>query len=264
MKKLYSVKMRSSKEGLHISGAERIVLEEELKTVAIQLIERALNHSRGKADFVNLKIEELKKNPVYSPLLPVFEVTDYKSVKELLKKLFSLSKVPLELGIEVYKKLLTGPAPNGQIMRGAMIVAVPSGKRLEPNQYRGVRASYLDVDKETVSILKEKLEDRYTENFKEALVLSTKILHFNNVLGELCVSDDPDYTIGYLSLKGKGYFRIKNIKPQGLPKGGRAIFVEEKIDVEKFINYLEKEPFIAKGFLSYSVISVEELSSLFS
>ena len=264
MEKLYSIKMRSSKGELHVSGAERIVSESEIESIAVQLINRALNHSRGRADLINLKIEELKAPPIFKPLLPVFEITGYRNVKSLLKKLFSLSGIPVGLGIEIYERLLSGPAPDGKTMRGAMVVEVPSGKRLEPDKYRGVRASYLDVDRETVELLKKLVGKDYTENFKEALVLSTKILSFKGVLGELCVSDDPDYTTGYFSLKGKGYFRIKNIKPRGLPKGGRAIFVKSKVKIPDLIHYLEKVPFIAKNFSSYSTVSIEKIETFFS
>ncbi|RUM41707.1 MAG: 6-carboxyhexanoate--CoA ligase [Desulfurobacterium sp.] len=264
MEKLYSIKMRSSKEEFHISGAERIVSENEIESIVVQLINRAFNHSRGRADFINLKIEELKEFPFFKPLLPVFELTGYKCVKSLLEKLFSLSEIPVDLGIKTYERLLSGPAPDGKTMRGAMIVEVPSRKRLEPDKYRGVRASYLDVDRETGELLKKSVREGYTENFKEALVLSTKILSFEGVLGELCVSDDPDYTTGYLSLKGKGYFRIKNIKPQGLSRGGRAIFVEPEVKISELIHYLEKVPFIAKGFSGYSTVSIEEIEMLFS
>ena len=264
MEKLYSIKMRSSKGELHISGAERIVSESEIESIVVQLINRALNHSRGRADFINLKIEELKEPPTFKPLLPVFELTGYKCVKSLLEKLFSLSEIPVDLGIKTYERLLSGPAPDGKTMRGAMVVEVSSGKRLEPDKYRGVRASYLDVDRETGELLKKSVKERYTENFKEALVLSTKILSFEGVLGELCVSDDPDYTTGYLSLKGKGYFRIKNIKPQGLSTGGRAIFIKPEVKISELIYYLEKVPLIAKGFSSYSAVPIEEIERLFS
>jgi len=264
MEKLYSIKMRSSKEELHISGAERIVSKSEIESTAIQLINRALNHSRGKADFINLKIEELKETPIFKPLLPVFEITGYRDVKSLLKKLFSLSGIPVRLGIKTYERLLSGPSPDGKTMRGAMVVEVPSGKRLEPDKYRGIRVSYLDVDRETTRFLKKSAGKGYTEDFKEALVLSTKILSFEEVSGELCISDDPDYTTGYFSFKGKGYFRIRNIKPQGLSKGGRTIFVESEFKLSDLIHYLEKVPFIARGFSGYSTVSIEEIEMLFS
>jgi len=260
MEKLYSVKMRSSAGGCHISGAERIVKEEEVEEVAKELVRRALSHPRGKPDFINIKVELLSKEPLRLTLLPVIEVTGNYSAEGLLKKLFSFSPIPVELGLRVYRELLSGPAPDGKTMRGAMIVEVPSGKRLEPDKFRGVRASYLDITKEAERELRKLSGEKFTENFKEALTLSTKILNHPAVLGELCVSDDPDYTTGYLSLKGIGYFRIKSIKKAGSPFGGRAIFVRENIPLDNLINYLEKTPILADRVSSYSSVSAEELS----
>ncbi|TCK06203.1 6-carboxyhexanoate--CoA ligase [Phorcysia thermohydrogeniphila] len=264
MEKLYSVKMRSSAAGHHISGAERIVREEEIEKVAGELVRRALNHSKGKPDFINLKVELLSEEPLRLTLLPVIEVTGNYSAERVLKELFSLSPIPVELGLRVYRELLSGPAPDGKTMRGAMIVEVPSGKRLEPDKFRGVRASYLDITKEAERKLRELTGERFTENFKEALTLSTKILNYPAVLGELCVSDDPDYTTGYLSLKGVGYIRIKNIKEAGSPLGGRAIFVRESTSLDELIRYLEKIPVLADRVSSYSLVPAEELSKVFS
>jgi 6-carboxyhexanoate--CoA ligase len=255
-KKFYSVKMRSSKNGFHISGAERIVSEKEIEKVSMSLIKRALNHSRGKPDFINLKVEEIKEEIVYISPLPIFEMTGFTSPYEVLKKLFDLAEIPSDFGVKVYERLLKGPT-----MRGAMVVDIVSKKRLEPDRERGVRASYLDMDKETEEKLKEITGREYTQNLKEALTLSTKVLSFEGVLAELCVSDDPDYTTGYFSVKGLGYFRIKNIKPLGIPLGGRVFFVRD-VKITDFINYLEKKPVIVKGYPSYSLVSLDELERL--
>jgi 6-carboxyhexanoate--CoA ligase len=264
MEKLYSVKMRSSAGGCHISGAERIVKEEEVEEVAKELVRRALSHPKGKPDFINVKVELLQEEPKRLKLLPVIEITGNYRAEDILRKLFSLSPIPVELGLRVYKELLSGPAPDGGVMRGAMIVEVPSGKRLEPDKFRGVRASYLDITKEAEKKLQELTGERFTENFKEALTLSTKILNHPAVLGELCISDDPNYTTGYLSLKGIGYLRIKKIKEPGSPLGGRAIFVKKNTPVEELIDYLERTPVLADGVNSYLLVSAEELSKLFS
>lgn len=61
---LYSIKMRSSKDGNHISGAESIIDEVNLEKAVTQLIKRALNHSKGKAENINIKIEELDENKI--------------------------------------------------------------------------------------------------------------------------------------------------------------------------------------------------------
>ena len=103
--------------------------------------------------------------------------------------------------------------------------------------------------------------NRYTENLKEALTLSTKVLHHPDVLSELCISDDPDYT-AYISVKGLGYCRLFNIKPAGLPLGGRVFFVREGVDVENLISYFESKPVIVSSVSTYSAISLEEIEEL--
>ena len=55
--------MRASKniddKDLHIGGAEKIIDESELLNVVNKLTLRGLNHSRGDADFINLKINKV-------------------------------------------------------------------------------------------------------------------------------------------------------------------------------------------------------------
>ena len=64
----YSVKMRASKniddKDLHIGGAEKIIDESELLSVVSKLTLRGLKHSRGEADFVNLKINKVCEEAV--------------------------------------------------------------------------------------------------------------------------------------------------------------------------------------------------------
>lgn len=73
---LYSVKMRSAQGGAHeeggrhISGAERILPEEQLDYAVLTMLHRAREHERGRADFISLKVEEIKPQEiVYKPLL---------------------------------------------------------------------------------------------------------------------------------------------------------------------------------------------------
>ena len=63
MAELYSVRMRAAqggpheKGGHHISGAERIVKLEEVGAIAQSLADRALHHSKGRADFINITVD---------------------------------------------------------------------------------------------------------------------------------------------------------------------------------------------------------------
>ena len=56
---LYSIKMRASKGDLHVSGAERIILQADISNAVSALTERALHHGLGRADFINVKMEEV-------------------------------------------------------------------------------------------------------------------------------------------------------------------------------------------------------------
>ena len=47
---LYSLKMRAAQQNMHISGAENIVTEAELQAYCSRLLQRALQHSKGKPD----------------------------------------------------------------------------------------------------------------------------------------------------------------------------------------------------------------------
>lgn len=42
---LYSIKMRASKGDLHVSGAERIILQPDIGSAVSALTERALHHA---------------------------------------------------------------------------------------------------------------------------------------------------------------------------------------------------------------------------
>ena len=65
---MYSIKMRCSKGGpheeggKHISGAERILREDEIEEELINVYRRAITHERGKPDFINLKIEKIDED----------------------------------------------------------------------------------------------------------------------------------------------------------------------------------------------------------
>ena len=67
---MYSIKMRCSKGGpheeggKHISGAERILHEDEVEQELINVYRRAITHERGKPDFINFKIEEIDENDI--------------------------------------------------------------------------------------------------------------------------------------------------------------------------------------------------------
>ena len=229
---LYSVKMRASQREAgrerHISGAEKIVREERLEKVVSQLLERALHHAKGRADFVNLKVETVSTEAVtHLKALPVTTcpVDTVEEGRDQLRKLLE------QAGID-HGEAILGQMEEAYGMRGAMLLHVDTLQRLEPDPHRGIRATYMDA-----------AQDGETGPEKNHFrVLATKVANQNNILGELCISDDPDYVTGYFASKELGYVRITKLKEPGNPNGGRIfLFRGSRADAEACIRYLERE-----------------------
>ena len=94
----YSLKMRASQhvgEGensheQHISGAERIVSRESVEAVCSAMVHRAMTHSKGDPDFINVKIEKIRESDIQVlKALPVTRV-DVETWQEGLEKAFGL------------------------------------------------------------------------------------------------------------------------------------------------------------------------------
>jgi 6-carboxyhexanoate--CoA ligase len=60
------------------------------------------------------------------------------------------------------------------------------------------------------------------------------------MVAELCWSDDPDYTAGYVASLTTGYVRFPFLKERGDEKGGRAFFVDNvRVNIDSLMNYLQ-------------------------
>ena len=237
---LYSIKVRTSLKDKHISGAERIVPKEKIPEVVKSLLERQ-NHKDF--DFSNVKVERLNTQPVFiekslrikNKKFDTWE-DSFKFAVDFLADYLALEKGSLK---EILTQLYTGASPKKDNMRGAIIVSLEK-KRLEKDPYRGVRTVLTDfIDREGVE--QKLLSLGYTARTTDALAVSTKNLVYPDILAEFCISDDEDYTTGYIAVKGT-YMRLSPLKPLGLPKGGRVYFVKPKTDIEKLYEYLEKTP----------------------
>lgn len=236
---LYSVKMRASRREMgkerHISGAERIVGKECLESVCSQLLDRAVNHARGESDFINIKIEKIPGESVeICDALPV-TTCEVKTAEEGRRKLAELLKMS---GIDKEREILERMKETWK-MRGAMLLNVDTMERMEPDPDRGVRATYMDEADST---------GRHGKNhFREALVLATKVSGHKNIVGELCISDDPDYVTGYFASKKLGYVRITKLKEAGCPDGGRIfLFRGNREEADDCIRYLEKKKMLVR------------------
>lgn len=235
----YSIRMRSAGSGVHISGAEGIYDKNDISNIVKEYTQRALIHDRGAADEIRLTIEELKEKPKNISSLPLYTVNTRNpetAKKAALKILTSVGIT--ERAIEDAFKALD----IGITMRGAMLMDI-EGVRLEPDLLRGVRVTRMGITNEAATDLARKLGRLGLNNttVKEALILASKVHKFRMVLGELCISDDPNYTTGYVATRAHGYIRLPRIKKRGVPYGGRAFFITGG-EVKDLIKYLQRTP----------------------
>ncbi|NWF51577.1 MAG: 6-carboxyhexanoate--CoA ligase [Nitrospirae bacterium] len=270
MKKLWNIRMRGSKKlispyqpvlnpkEMHISGAEGIYEAEEIHQVVKKYINRAMNHSRGKPDKIVITIEEIKDRPKIISTLPLFTIENSSPIEgeKIARKLLQLAGIS---GISIYRAFEIIKKDG---MRGAAIITSKKGRRLDPNRMRGIRVSRLGITDFALKRLSKRLSAHgiNNETVREALVLASKVSSCEEVIAELCISDDPDYTTGYVASKYFGYVRIPKIKDKGNKIGGRAFFVNEKADIKYIIEYLEKRPImVGEVSLCKGIIPLDEI-----
>lgn len=254
---LYSIKMRSTKqEGpihRHISGAERIVKKDMVESIVQSMVQRAMNHDRGQADFINLKIEEvaaadllyIKQLPIHSLVAENLTQARQLAIKKLMAA--GVAAIAAKRGLEQLTKL-------NDSMHGAMLLSSVTGERLDDTQKsRGVRVTNMDIsdaDRYEGQLHKLGLTNIHV---REALVLASKVQSAPGIKAELCWSDDLTYTTGYVA-DTTGYFRIPNLKELNNPVGGRAFFIDSKTDLTDITHYLENTPVLVKPETSETVL----------
>lgn len=244
---LFSIRMRASTGGRHVSGAERLVPGERVDATVDELVARAMKKAR-KPDRLFVSVDCLGSGPVRdltSLEVVTLNLPDVPSGRLAASRILESAGVAPDTVTMAVKLLTTGPSVSGGNMRGAMIIDALTGERLEPDRKRGVRASRFDWSGEAAEKIDRVLSDIGLTHFRtrEALALATKVAHAPGIVAELCWSDDPDYTAGYVSSPSTGYVRFPFLKDQGRDRGGRAFFVRhEGFHLDSFIRYLQEEP----------------------
>lgn len=230
-------------KSIHISGAENLCIEKDMGDIISAYTQRALHHPRGRADEVVITIARISSAPLMIPLLPVSTLPcdssqEARTVTVTILSRLGISQRAIRRGIGV----VTGK----RTMRGAALILSESGARVEPNTERGIRVSRLGTSDGTEKSLSRQLAKGgiNSTRVKEALIIASKVASCKGIIAELCVSDDPDYTTGYVASRQLGYVRIPCIKTERCMRGGRVFFIEEKADVKHIIEYLETTPVI--------------------
>jgi 6-carboxyhexanoate--CoA ligase len=250
---IWSIRMRASERKrskspypsgeMHISGAEGIYSEKDIETVIRQYTERAYNHPRGRPDSVTITIEKISRQPISISTLPVLtaDCATLKKAETLTCSLLrenGISEDAISAAFDIVR--------NRETMRGAALIHAGSGKRKEPDKIRGIRVSRLGITRTAERKLSEYLRSSGIDSgtVREALILASKVASCSRIIAELCISDDPDYTTGYIASVRSGYVRIPNIKRRGSRAGGRVFFLKGSGDISSMIEYLEQMPAI--------------------
>lgn len=257
---LWSVRMRASRQvkgqkskvrspqldEIHISGAEGLYGLSEVPEITREYSLRAVHHTRGRPDKILITIERVMQKPGRASLLPCRTVLSSspdgaRKVAEGLLLAAGIPRKAIRCGMRIVACRVA--------MHGAALVQSESAVRMEPDRQRGVRVSRMGIPGEAEKRLSRRLARQgiNTTTVKEALILASKVASCDGVLAELCVSDDPEYTTGYVASRRFGYVRIPCIKREGNPCGGRVFFIKEGADVIRIVEYLERVPVIVGG-----------------
>jgi len=257
----------SEPEHEHISGAERIVLKEEIDEISTALIHRAQNHDNGVPDFINLKIQSINTEKIeYIPSLPVFlvQVPDHSSAQLSCRLILQNAGISPQ-SLEYASDFLMNGDSQGRNLSGALVMDSSSSSIQNPDG-KGIRATTMDFTPSAHHMIDDILREHalYNTRLKEALVLATKVAHAPSARAELCYSDNPDYHIGYVSVTGKGYFRIPHLRPPSA-KGGRVFFVQDNgFSWDVYSRYLRNTPVLIDSISPiYTDFSLDQLLSYF-
>lgn len=243
---LYSVRMRAAQGaahedgGRHISGAERLVKQSQIGTIVQDMLGRAFSHTRGQADYINISVEAVLRESIRRvPLPPVstFAARNIAASRNAACAALVSAGVTAQAVENGLKHLLE----LQDSMRGAMLICSETGKRRDTTGMRGIRVSRMDIDNEGAFNCWLEQQGLNNVHTREALVLAAKVASAPGIVAEICLSDDPEYTTGYVA-SAQGYLRLTNLKPYGSPRGGRVFFVSADSDITALKAYLEKQP----------------------
>lgn len=199
-------------------------------------------------DEIVITLEPVREERILriAPLpLTISEEKGVAHCREAAVALLAVAGVSDSVARNAVSLLEEGAAGYGAVMRGGVVMDAMTGERLEPDSERGIRVSHFDWEESVLSAVEQRLVDAGLGHFrtKEALALASKAAQAPGMVAELCWSDDPDYTAGYVASQSQGYCRFDDLKARGSRTGGRVFFVTaEGCDLGAFREYLEKRP----------------------
>jgi len=256
--------MHASLQGNHVSGAERIAEAGEINAIMRQLLTRALSRNPAPDEIVMhcdaVAPEKLKLITALDVI--TLDCPDVQSGRNTAARVLECAGVCRTVAESALAILAAGASSSGRVMRGAVLMDVGNGRRLEQDQERGVRASRFDWSADVSSEIDRKLAAVELGHYRtrEALALATKVVHGPGVVAELCWSDDPAYTAGYVASRTTGYVRFPYIKKIGDSLGGRIIFINDaRKNLVQCMHYLQFDPvLIVQSGYCHAIMTPEE------
>jgi 6-carboxyhexanoate--CoA ligase len=127
---LYSVRMRASLRDIHLSGAERIVGHQDVRTAVNDLLDRSFTKSQP-PDQISIKIERLRDlKLLHLVALDVHDVQapDLGSGRALAGRVLVHVGISTRAAALAFDLLSKGPALSGKNMRGAVIMDAETGR----------------------------------------------------------------------------------------------------------------------------------------
>ncbi|MCA1596769.1 MAG: hypothetical protein LC772_10160, partial [Chloroflexi bacterium] len=185
---LLSVRMRASRQGKHLGGAERLVPPGQWLSAITGLQDRALDY--GQADQVHIGSDLLPTATVARvSALPVqtSACADVESARQDALWTLEEAGVTGSVARSALGAIDSGPGPGNTVMRGAMLIDAATGQRLEPDSERGIRVSRVDYTPRCLDLIRAALESAGLSSPRtvEALAVATKVI-WSGVACELC------------------------------------------------------------------------------
>ncbi|MDA8060385.1 MAG: 6-carboxyhexanoate--CoA ligase [Leptospirillum sp.] len=248
---LYNVRMRTSVNGKHYSGGEEILPEKDIEEGVARLFKRGFespprNH-RAEIS-ISLKVDGIAAEQIRKwELLPVrqLESDNEETTKSFIRSFLALSVKEISSEPEksvqnILDYMDSFQKPWASPMWGASLLA-PSGE-IVPTSDHGVRTTHIGIRTEArLDLLTFANSSGISgRRFPEALMLASKVIAQPLVHLEICVSDDPSYTTGYIANKKTGYIRLPHIKKAGLTGGGRIYLLHHSPDTEELADLLSE------------------------
>ncbi|MDO8282896.1 MAG: 6-carboxyhexanoate--CoA ligase [Thermodesulfovibrionia bacterium] len=254
----YSIRMRASKQGSHISGAEGLYIKEDIDKVVKKYSARALSHERGRPDEICISIDKVKCDVETIPSLPLCTMNSLNShsAKDAAAVILSSSGISENAVVTAFNMLT-----SGEVKAGAFLLD-KEGRHLMDNG-KSVRASRMGITNTAFRSLSARLGRLGINNatVREALILASKVQHHPGIIAELCISDDPGYTTGYVTAAGYGYIRLPHIKKKGADHGGRVFFVDG-VKTKELILYLQSMPVIINKIMRCrGIVTISDILS---